>query len=236
MSNESQNNTPHWRNKLDELEYLPGSAFTRDAAWDKLYGRLRGNRKSKKITWYWIAAACLLFGLMITLLNYHKDSSEPANKETVMKLQPREIKKPVLKVEEASKNENENSAELIKDKIVTTSYKPMQRNRRITLTGIVTKVHPDVGVISYPEKEPLVKPLQIINSNSSIVALPQKKKLNVVHINELGDPIVGNPDVVRNTDIHSFRLKLASGEVLTTPAVVSGANSFTFLKINPKSN
>ena len=143
MSNENPNNTPHWRNKLDELEHLPGSSFNKDAAWDKLYGRLRGNRKSKKIYWYWIAAACLLFGLMITLLNYHKDNPEPSNKATVMKQQPKEIKKPVLKVEEVNKNENENSAELIKDKIGTTSNKPIQRNRRITPIGVATKVDPD---------------------------------------------------------------------------------------------
>ena len=62
MSNEDPNNTSPWRNKLDELEHLPGSAFNRDAAWDKLYGRFQGNKKSKKIFWYWIAAACLLFG------------------------------------------------------------------------------------------------------------------------------------------------------------------------------
>jgi predicted histidine transporter YuiF (NhaC family) len=80
------------------MEHLPGSAFVGDAAWDKLYGRLRGNRKSKKISWYWIAAACLLFGLMITLLNYYRSPSQSSNKETVMN-QPNEIKKPFFKIE-----------------------------------------------------------------------------------------------------------------------------------------
>ena len=85
MSNENPNNTSPWRNKLDELEHIPGSAFNRDAAWDRLYGRLGGNRKNKKISWYWIAAACLLFGLMITLLNYHRSPAQPSNKETRFK-------------------------------------------------------------------------------------------------------------------------------------------------------
>ena len=236
MSNENPNNTPHWRNKLDELENLPGSAFNRDAAWDKLYGRFQGNNKSKKIFWYWIAAACLLFGFMITFLNYHKNPAQPEDKETAIKKQPKEIKKPVLKVEEVNKNENENSAESIKDKIVTTSNKPIQRNRRITPIGVATKVQPDDVVISYPEKEPVVKPLEIINTNATTAVLPQKKKLNVVHINELGDPVIGNPDVVHNTDVHSYRLKLASGEVFTNPAVISGANGFTFLKTKPTTN
>src|SRR6478672_4133104 len=109
MSNENPNNTPHWRNKLDELENLPGSAFNRDAAWDKLYGRFQGNNKSKKIFWYWIAAACLLLGLMITILNHQKTTPQASAKETAIK-QAKEIKKRVLKVEEVNKNENENSA------------------------------------------------------------------------------------------------------------------------------
>ena len=206
-----------------------------DAAWDKLYGRLRGNRKSKKISWYWIAAACLLFGLMITLLNYYKSLSQPSNKETVIK-QPKEIKKPVLKVEEVNKNENENSAELIKDKIVTTSNKPIQRNRRITPTEVATKVHPDDVVISYPEKEPVVKPLQIINTNSTTAVLPPKKKLNVVHINELGDPVIESSDVTRIADIHSFQLKFGNGEVLSNSPIASKPSGLIILKTKPSSN
>ena len=120
MSNENPNNTPQWRSKLDELEHFPGAAFNSDGAWDKLYGRLRGKKKSKKILWYWIAAACLLFGLAITLLNYHKSTTEPVNKEIVIKQQePNEIKKPALKVAEVDKNkhEKESEPELEKNKI-----------------------------------------------------------------------------------------------------------------------
>ncbi len=234
MSNENPNNTPPWRNKLDELEHLPGSAFNRDAAWDSLYGRLR-SRKGKKISWYWIAAACLLFGLMITLLNHDKNTSQPANKETVVK-QSKEIKKPILKVEEVNKNENEHNAVLIKDKIVTTPNKPIQRNRRVTPTEVVTKVHPDDVAISYPEKEPVVKPLQIINTNSTTAVLPQKKKLNVVHINELGDPLIESSDITRIADIHSFQLKFGNGEVLSNSPVASKPSGLIILKTKPSSN
>ena len=234
MSNENPNNVPQWRNKLDELEHLPGSAFNSDAAWDKLYGRLRGNRKSKKISWYWIAAACLLFGLMITLLNYYKSISQPENKETVIK-HPKKIKEPVLKIEEVNKNENENSAELIKDKIVTTSDKPIQRNRRMTPTKVI-KVHPDEVVISYPEKEPVVKPLEIINTNATTAVLPPKKKLNVVHINELGDPVIESSDITRIADIHSFQLKFGSGEVLSNSPIASKPSGIIILKTKPSSN
>jgi hypothetical protein len=228
MSNEDPNNTPRWRNKLDDLEHLPGSAFNRDAAWDKLYGRFHGNKKSKKISWYWIAAACLLLGLMITILNYQKITSRASTKETVIK-QSKEIKKPVLKVEE------ENNVELIKNKIVTTSNKPIQRNRHIIQTEIVTNAQPGNVVINYPEKEPLVKPLHII-ANSTTAVLPPKKKLNVVHINELGDPVIETSDITRIADMHSFQLKFGNGEVLSNSPIASKSSGIIILKTKPTSN
>jgi len=235
MSNENPNNTSPWRNKLDELEHIPGSAFHRDAAWDKLYGRLGGNRKNKKISWYWIAAACLLFGLMITLLNYHRSPAQPSNKETVMK-QPKEIKKPVLKVEEVNKNENEKSSKLLKDEIASIAIKPIQRNHRIVPTKIVTKVDPGDVVFRYPEQEPIVSSLQIINSNPTTTVFPQKKKLNVVHINELGDPVIESSDITRITDTHSFQLKFGNGEVLSNSPIASKPSGLIILKTKPSSN
>jgi len=236
MSNENPNNTRGWRNKLDELEDLPGSAFNKDVAWDKLYGRLRGNKGNKKMLWYWIAAACLLAGLLITLLNYDKNTSQPVNKETVMKQQLKEIKKSVLKVEEVNKNESDNNAGLIKNKIVTTSNKPIKRNRRITPTEVATtKIHPDDVIISYPEKEPIVKPVQIINTNPATALLPQRKKLNVVHINELGDPVESS-DITRIADMHSFQLKFGNGEVLSNSPIASKPSGLIILKTKPSSN
>jgi hypothetical protein len=177
-----------------------------------------------------------VLGLLITLLNYDKNTSQPANKETVMKQHPKEIKKPNLKAEEVNKNEKGNNAELIKNEIVTTSNKPIKRNRRITLTEVATKVHPDDVVISYPEQEPVVKPLQIINSNSTTAVLPQKKKLNVVHINELGDPVIESSDVTRIAEVHSFQLKFGNGEVLSNSPIASKPSGLIILKTKPSSN
>jgi hypothetical protein len=170
------------------------------------------------------------------LLNYDKNTSQPVNKETVMKQQPKEIKKPVLKVEEVNKNESENDAGLIKNKIVTTSNKPIKRNRRITPTEVgTTKIHPDDIVINYPGKEPIVKPVQIINTNPATAVLPQKKKLNVVHINELGDPVESS-DITRIADMHSFQLKFGNGEVLSNSPIASKPSGLIILKTKPSSN
>ena len=153
-----------------------------------------------------------------------------------MKQQLKEIKKPVLKVQEVNKNESDNNAGLIKNKIVTTSNKPIQRSRRIILTEVATaKIHPDDVIISYPEKEPIVKRVQIINTNPATAVLPQKKKLNVVHINELGDPVESS-DITRITDMHSFQLKFGNGEVLSNSPIASKPSGLIILKTKPSSN
>ena len=236
MSNENPNNTPHWRNKLDELENLPGSAFNGKAAWDKLHGRLGGNKKSKKIYWYWVAAACLLFGLMITLLNYYKGASKPGNSGTIVKEQPKEIKKPVLKIEEANKNEIVNNAEPIKDNIVYTRNRSIQRNRHIIPTKVVAEVRSNDVVVNYPEQEPIAKPLEIVKNNSTTTIIPPKKKLNVVHINELGDPVIETSDITRIPDMHSFQLKFGNGEVLSNSPIASKSSGLIILKTKPTSN
>jgi len=233
MSNENPNNTPQWRSKLDKLEHFPGSAFNSDVAWDKLYGRLEGKKKSKKILWYWIPAACLLFVVMITILNYQRPTPQVLNKETV-KEQPKEIKKSVLKVGEINENKKEAGAET-KNGTVSIPERSRQRDRSIAGIETVTKVHSDEVIMSDPEKEPFVKPLQIINTNPTIAVLP-KKKLNVVHINELGDPIIESSDLTRIEDIHSFKLKFGNGEVLSNSAVVSKPSGFIILKTKTASN
>jgi len=229
MSNENPNNTPQWRSKLDELELLPGAPFKGDAAWDKLYGRLAGNKKSKKIFWYWMAAACLLAGLIVTFLNQRKTISQPEHHETAIK-QPKKTDILVVRT-----NKYENRIESIQDKIIRRSDKPVQRNRRILLTQVSAKVQSNESIIDDPEQHLIAKPLQIVRNSTAAVVLP-KKKLNVVHINELGDPVVESSDVTRIEDIHSFKLRFGNGEVFSNPPVVSKPPGIIILKTKTASN
>jgi hypothetical protein len=236
MSNENPNNTPGWRNKLDGLEHLPGSTFNRDSTWDKLYGRLPGNKKSKKVLWYWMAAACLLFGVMIAILNYQKPNSQASNGETVME-QPKETNKTDATADENKVNENTNESNReIKNKIISVRNRSVQKSQSLARTRVVAKVHVDDPVTNYPEKEPLVKPLEIIKTNSTTAVLPSKKKLNVVHINELGDPVLETSDITRIADIHSFQLKFGNGEVISNSPIASKSSGLIILKTKPPSN
>ena len=52
MLNESPNNDFHWRNKLEGLKSNAGELFNKEAAWDKLHGRLQKKSGVKSLFGY----------------------------------------------------------------------------------------------------------------------------------------------------------------------------------------
>ena len=51
-----------------------------------------------------------------------------------------------------------------------------------------------------------------------VTILPEKKKLKVVHINELGDPVTVSPNIARNSRTPFFQVKFINQEINTKPA------------------
>ena len=68
------------------------------------------------------------------------------------------------------------------------------------------------------------------------IIFPEKKKLKVVQINELGNPEESQPGVVRNTDKHLFQFKFGNQEIYANPSLASADKGFTILKIKTSSN
>ena len=234
MSNENPNNRFHWKSKLEDLEYLPAETFNKDMAWDKLYGRLHGKQRNKKIFWYWVAAACLLFVLIITLVNYYKGNPAPSHGETAVTQSIKNGNDVPVKVENI-KDKNINKAESQKNRSAFATGKSYKRNYHSASTEFISKVH----LIDTPGiylQNPAIKTLPKIDITSVIAtASAEKKKLNVVHINELGDPVTEFPDVVRKTDKH-FKIKLANEEVFAAPSVASKTTGFSIIKTKLSSN
>src|SRR5258708_27046988 len=65
MLNDRPNNID-WKNKLGELESSASDVFNKEASWSELHRRLQTIEKNKKTIWYWLAAACLFFALVIS--------------------------------------------------------------------------------------------------------------------------------------------------------------------------
>ena len=233
MSTEDPNKNFHWLNKLERLEYLPGETFNKDSAWNRLHGRLRGKRNNKKNLWYGMAAACLLLALMISFMNNNKGDQKSSSSQANLK-QPKttNVSNPIA--DKNKRTENINTDLPVKEKIVTVSKRSGQIKHSMIYDEADSKVRlNDI----HSQTGPAIKTIPILDTNSTIsIVLPAKKKLKVVHINELGDPIFESPDMTRNSDKHSFKLKLAREEIFVNSSVVSKTTGFTILKTKPFSN
>ena len=179
------------REKLEALECLPGEAFEKDAAWEKLHRRLQEKPRGKRVIWYWAAAACLLpFIVMLWMLNMKRESTLVQNTTKENKsgtasttMAQQQDKKMILisspvstekkeTVMRSAKNirhaDEKNISQLEKSKPVT-----MQTNT-IANTNIEKTPIAVVNIIPPPDTAGAVKALAV-----------EQKKLRVININEL---------------------------------------------------
>ena len=74
MSEEKLNN--NWKQKLEDADSLPHASLqNKDGAWEKLHARIAEKPRSKRVLWYWVAAACLLLALIIPSLTIHRSTT-----------------------------------------------------------------------------------------------------------------------------------------------------------------
>ena len=236
MSKENLNNIPNWKAKLDALDNLPGdTAFDKNDAWEKLHARLGGKTESKKSMWYWVAAACIFFALMIPLF-YSIRTNQHVAIYTVKENQPstKALSGKIIDEETAAAVTNSSLANNDRKAEETSSKSQKQmiyENKKIKLR-LTYAVSPEA--LSPETLSNFTKP---VDTAASLATIQQeKKKLKVVHINELGDPVETLPEIVKNSDRHTFQFKIASQETYINPATASNTNGFTILKIKTSQN
>jgi hypothetical protein len=228
MLNDRPNNID-WKNKLGELESSASDVFNKEASWSKLHIRLQTRQKNKKAIWYWLAAACLFFALVISFFLTNK-------KENVL-----------VKNNPEQKNINSSSfqhvpivhkdtsaiisSSLIENKIPVHSINDIEKVNTVLNHKIIR-----TEIVQDKKEENITRELinnAVMPVDTAIgvaIKLPEKKKLKVVHINELGEPAEISPDVARNSIIRSFQFKFAGEEVYSNHPEKSNTSGFTILK------
>ncbi|HSQ44540.1 MAG TPA: hypothetical protein VLM16_06060 [Ginsengibacter sp.] len=211
MTSDKPNNDIDWKNKLGDLEGLAGEKFNKEAFWEKLHSRLQKKPKSKKIIWYWMAAACLFFALFISFFVSNKIGN------VLVKDNLTEKKINSLSTRDNRKINRDTSSIIYSLSVKTKSPVTLtkERNKIIShkiLSAEITQDKKEEIAI----KEINTKAVMPVDTTISIVAnLPEKKKLKVVHVNELGDPVSESPNIARYNEQHSFQFKIMNQEVYT---------------------
>ncbi|MDQ6762855.1 MAG: hypothetical protein M3015_09550 [Bacteroidota bacterium] len=237
MQNENPNSDFHWKSKLESLENLPGETFNKDAAWDKLHGREHKKRTNGKAVWYWAAAACLLIALFIPWFISKK------NENTLVKNSPL-TQESNSAVTVLLPSNNKDSGSVLSSVAIENKRPPgnAEINGKIIFPARRKIVTVQNTAIKKEREE--FREIPIINSSVtpldtqvSIVAIvPEKRKLRVVHINELGDPVEELPAIAHKTKIHSFQIKIANQEVFVNPSISARKTGFTILSTKNSPN
>ncbi|HEY5465203.1 MAG TPA: hypothetical protein VIJ95_18220 [Hanamia sp.] len=227
MSNGKQNNYENWKSKLDNLDSLPGENMPdKNEEWEKLYARLGGKKRSKKAVFYWAAAACILFALMIPSLYFKNNNHQLSNTQ----MKKNNIESDNYRIKNSSNKiiDKKDSALISRsalsanDQIKTEMTSPKKIKKNIYEKQMNLLRLPDTISTKNLLAETKSNSLSPIDTFSSLAtSIPTKKKLKVVHINELGDPVEALPDIVRNTDKHSFQFKIASQGIYINPTIAS---------------
>ena len=227
MSKESQANGTPWRTRLAELNAV---SFDKELAWEQLHGRLGGKRgRRKKPAWYWIAAACIL-ALAVVGVWKAFGPVQTANELVAVPSRPSTRNSPAVVL--VTPGIKEMGEAHVTARVPVPAAKSLRKASSRVVASIMTR---PAGVDSFPRlaQAPLVSiagPLHLTQS-----PMIQKEKLNVVHINELGDPPAETASYpyVRNRHFH---WKVGREEILTTPSVASATHGIPLNKTKPFSN
>jgi hypothetical protein len=183
MLSKKLNDPFYWKNKLEALNCLPGeAAHEKDALWEKLYGRLQQKPVAGKARWYWIAAGLLpLIIIAITMIN--NTGNILVNPETV---KDKNTKATPSYLQPASTEAVTLSISAPAEKIQpATGIKPKEKskifNDTIKANDAVVSILPEKTETDIATNNMLPPDTAVAVETTTIV----KKKLQVVHINEL---------------------------------------------------
>ncbi len=215
MSNETPNNERGWRNKLDELKNLHGEIVPdNNALWERLYERITPAGKNRKAKWYWFAAAFLSFVLLASIYfigNTPKDIKANVGRPVVQS-------HPVIETPSAKAQSRKTSAIAAENMVSISSHKSNKKEKNIVQKqSHILRLHDTVssGNLAQAINNDSIRIVRL--SHDLVVNTPAKKKLKVVHVNELGDKAEQFPSIDPNVSLHYFRIKFANQQVYTSP-------------------
>ncbi len=232
MSSENQNNTSNWRSKLDELESLPGEAILdKNASWEKLHEKLKGGKSNRKATWYWVAAASVLVVLMISLLNLIKEDHHLPKNLTVLKQPDKPTSSPSPAAKKDS-GEGINPALLETNKTITFENKKDKINHSAISANVKNFIHvPDTASAHDAIAQSSDSVLQPADNILATAIISAKKKLPVIHINELDNSFEEEISVSHNNDRHFF-VRLNNRDASSNTSIRKNYSPDNIFKIN----
>jgi hypothetical protein len=216
------NSEEDWSSKLDELESIPGEMpLDKEALWDALHDRMQNKKRSRKFFWYYAAAAAVV-AVSLLMLFGNKPEKSVARKEIHNNPAPSKANG------EAALVLNTNSQKTL----------PTVKSSRSASGKLPTvkPLQPTGLTINDSTMQNIVVSIDTSNSTSDTTMLaittpPMKKKLKVVHVNEIAPATAKDPDMAAKRQNKILLFFNNSGT--STPVANSDNNSGAFkIKFN----
>jgi hypothetical protein len=237
MLNEKQNNSSHWKNKLEEPGiFSPEEMMDKTLAWEKLHERLREKPRKKIAIWYWAAAACLLLLFLLQIVFVKK------NEEGVAKaILPQHVIQPQVAIQtlpapETQTSKTANNIKVEKKQTINTIKKA--DSNLAAENDITTNAHNPVSPVTPPVFDNVSAPPAPLPDTVLLIAAkaPVKKKLQVVHINELGNPVTEMALTAFNQKQTGFGVSLGSSNHIINQSTTTRHDYTGLIKIKIASN
>ncbi len=227
MSEKATSETTGWTQLLDQLGQTPDGALQKDAAWEKLHGRLKSKRQRTPLIGYRAAAAvALLFGLTI----FFTRRQEPSRSDTVRTV---EKKLPASGLANPEVKGSENSSTYPKEQKSGTPSRQRTALHASKPATLSENIHESVPLPSLKGTGLVaqVRPLVVPSPVSPGATHPATRELRVVSVNEIGDWPEEEP-VVQNGPIHHhiIEFNLADQVNLNSSGGSAPATGFTLIK------
>jgi len=181
-------NSSNWKNKLeDETAFAAGELPDTNAAWDKLYNRMKRPGRKKAIG-YWMAAASVLTLIFLTVLLLQQQQLTPIN-NIVTATPQKYLHKPVqiakekeLLVQNVTINKKGTVKKINKTQTGNVAVAPEQKAGQLSVSSVYKTIE-EPNVPPPPE----TKQISDTVSSAQLVSTQTSAKLKVVHVNELGN-------------------------------------------------
>ncbi len=237
MYNEKQNKA-NWIKMLDEPCWLPpGELIDKNDAWGKLHERLSRKPHKNKMIWYWAAAACLLIAFAFYIF------TSKMREDLLVKRIPASHKNEPAKIVNASPTTSKVTLAIKNDLAVN------KKEHNTFITKPVNYIRPEKGIAANQILIPVVENTnatkqqvtiildQAIDTISPIIAVaaPVKKKMQVVHINELEKAQEGMALTSPNRPQNNFNLAIGNNKQSISQTSIAGDYAGIFkIKISSK--
>ena len=236
MSNERTDEFLSWRGRLDQPDALPEQGLdNHEASWQRLAERIR--EKPRRLTGYWVAAACLLLALIPAIRFLHPRSPATALRQRALvqkvAAKPLPVVNPVTPppvVNHPRRPSPRPARGLIIAPTVTPAAPSRVLSPAITVADIkpATDSHQLTGI---PRAE---LPLLVSDARAS----SPKKQLKVVYYNEISNPSGPSPSTAARIpgflkfSMGRFGSPVAGGDQETQP----NNDPVLTIKLIPKNN